>query len=160
MWSFLPVPQHRGCPGFKRPPAEDHEEAGRGPETQGTGELLESPPWGVPSSRCVLTLSLCRPPALLCPEHAWQPAGHALGRTVNRDGSQSQAAHVVSATRATGSWPDKICPILYNCIILVNTRESHRQGTIPTLVPAVDRCVLSQKNLEIKALKVKTNLKI
>ena len=42
------------------------------------------------------------PPAVLRPEHAGQPPGHAAGRAVHRYGSQSQTAHVVSMGQGHG----------------------------------------------------------
>ena len=98
--AVLPLPQHRKCPGFKRPPAEDDEEAGRRAETQGTGELCELPWWVSPAALVSSPFPFAILPAVLCPEYAGQPAGHALGRAVDGDGSQSQAAHVVSAAGA------------------------------------------------------------
>lgn len=103
VWSS-PLPQHRACPGFQRPPAEDNEEAGRRAETQGRRELPELPCWVSPAAVVSLPFFfffVAFFPALLCPQHAGQPPGHALGWTVNWDGSKSQAAHVVSVTRAT-----------------------------------------------------------
>lgn len=49
VWSS-PLPQHRACPGFQRPPAEDNEEAGRRAETQGRRELPELPCWVSPAA--------------------------------------------------------------------------------------------------------------
>ena len=51
------------------------------------------------AGECLTAPRVCRPPAVLRPEHAGEPRGHAAGRAVHRHGSQSQAAHVVSVRR-------------------------------------------------------------
>lgn len=75
----LPLPQHRTRPGFKRPPAEDNEEAGRRAETQGMGELFKLPCCVSPAAIVSLPFPFAFLPAVLCPEYAGQPTGHALG---------------------------------------------------------------------------------
>lgn len=57
---LLLLPQHLKCPGFKRPPAEDNEEAGSRAETQGM-ELLPKLPW------CLLAGGIMAITLLLCP---------------------------------------------------------------------------------------------
>lgn len=72
---LLLLPQHLKCPGFKRPPAEDNEEAGSRAETQGM-ELLPKLPWCLLAGGIMaITLLLCPPFSSALPWACWAARG-------------------------------------------------------------------------------------
>lgn len=69
------------------------------------------------AGECFTAPRVCRPPAVLRPEHAGEPPGHAAGRAIHRHGSQSQAAHVVSVRRGGGDAVTRV-PVSYGYILI------------------------------------------
>lgn len=85
-------------------------------------------PGTVPAACLTATPSPClsSPPAVLRPEHAGEPPGHAAGRAVHRHGSQSQAAHVVSV-RWGRARPRAGPPSLGSCQVRIHTQSPARK---------------------------------
>lgn len=150
VWSS-PLPQHRACPGFQRPPAEDNKEAGRRAETQGRRELPELPCWVSPAAVVSLPFFFfcCLFPSSALPSACWATPGsrswmnRQLG-WIQKPSSTCGECHQGHAGPGLDSFGE--CVRFYVCVMPFNARESHSQGVSPTVGPgALHLCPLPEQ---------------
>lgn len=129
--SFIPsLLQNNKCTWSQRTPPENGKETSCRNQAQGAfvraRARVQPSAWHRAGRASYSPPCLSSPAAVLRPEHAGEPPGHAAGRAVHRHGSQSQAAHVVSVRRGLAR-PRAGPPSLGSCQVRIHTQSPARK---------------------------------